>query len=82
MKVMSTKFTILIAAGLFFAVATQAQGRGNFDRRDAYHDRMDIRHDRMDMRHDRRDIRYDRREIARDRWEGKFHDNRYDHRNW
>ena len=85
MKVMSTKFTILIAAGLFFAVTTQAQG--NYDHRDADHARMDTRHDRrdlghdrMDMRHDRNDIRYDHRDIARDGRDGNFHDFRQDHR--
>jgi hypothetical protein len=56
---MNTKLPILLAAGLFFAVTTQAQGRNGYDR-DIRHDRVEVRHDRMDLRHDRRDLRFDR----------------------
>ena len=53
---MKTKLFILLAAGLFAGVATQAQGRWE-DRRDMAHDRGDIRHDRNDLRHDRHRMR-------------------------
>jgi hypothetical protein len=60
LNVMKKKIAMLLAAGLFFAVATQAEGR--FDgRRDIRHDRMEVRHDRRDIRFERRDIRFDRR---------------------
>jgi hypothetical protein len=59
--VSKSKLTILLAAGIFFAVTTQAQGRPGYDR-DIRHDRVEVRHDRQDLRHDRRDLRFDRRD--------------------
>ena len=78
---MSKKMSILLAAGLFFGVATQAQGlpgRHDIrnDRVEMRHDSRDIRNDQRDIRNDRRDIRNDRRDIRHDRRDVRF--NRHD----
>ena len=46
---MNTKLIILLTAGLFIGVASQAQGR--------WEDHRNVSHDRMALRHDRRDVR-------------------------
>ena len=60
---MKTKFTILIAAALFFAVGTQAETFRAIDYRG------DIHRDRIAMEHARHDIRVDRRNYFHDRWD-------------
>jgi hypothetical protein len=76
---MQTKFTILLAAGIFFAAATQAQNH-QFNSNEnpssynnAYrYDRLDNRHGRYDLRNDRRDRYSDRRfENRRDEYRGR-----------
>ena len=86
---MKTKSTLLIAAGLFLALGSQAQYQAYHDRNDIRHDkkdmyvdRRDIRQDEMvgnwsDLRHDRRDLREDRHDFYRDR-----RDLRYDRRHF
>jgi hypothetical protein len=76
---MNTKFIVLIAAALFFAIGTQAEtnavnyrGEIRHDRVAMVHARNDIRADRMDMHYDRRigdrrDYFYDRQDLRVDR---------------
>ena len=73
----SKKISILLAAGLFFGIATQAQGLPKHrdirnDRVEMRHDSRDIRNDRRDVRNDRKDIRNDRRDIRHDRRDVRF----------
>jgi len=85
---MKTKFTFLLAAGLFFAVASQAQYH------DSYAGQRDIRHDKREIYQDRQDLKrnynygysgsfhQDRRDLIRDRRDLYFdrHDRRFNHR--
>jgi len=89
---MKLKFTLLMAAGLFLAVASQAQSKydNKFDNMSAIHrDNKSLRHDKKEMykdgsafRHDRNKFRHDKRKRFRDRHHFKhnrrhFHHNRY-----
>ena len=72
---MKTKFTILIAAGLLIAGATQAQNTVAFNdgrdfhnvRHEMVRDHVNIIRDRHEIRNDRRNMRFDRHEIRHDR---------------
>jgi hypothetical protein len=87
---MKFKSTILVAAGLFIAIASQAQTH------DLYADRNDIRHDKKevffdkrnmqfdkaygsvaDIRNDRREFRKDKHDLYRDRSDKRHDRKRY-----
>ena len=76
---MHTKFTILLAAGLFFAAGTKAQSHefNNHENPSTYNngyrnDRLDNRHDRNGLRNDRRNMYFDRRyDNRRDQYQGR-----------
>ena len=70
MIVSKTKFTILIAAALFFAIGTQAESNNAVNYKgDIRHDRVAMIHARNDIRADRHDLRVDRRDYFHDRYD-------------
>jgi hypothetical protein len=59
-KIMNTKFTILVAAGLLFAGVSQAQNAVAMNKADFNHPRHEIRQERHEVRKDRKAIKHNR----------------------
>jgi len=92
---MKTKFTLFLAIGLLFALATKAQDRDDYrDNRnrhydiDRHSDLYDIRHDRAEMYRDQRygywrGARLERMDLRFDRRQYRHERNeRFENRDW